>query len=853
MKKNSPPDSNANASAGSYNSERPDATAAQPASPVVDGSSTGRRRRLQRRSVSANAVSDVFYPFNRGAFHAASSTAGHEGIAIEHTYFVDEEDDEDELYHHDHYQLSPGTVAMGQQENVSSDGGDANTNITQSPLRRNGPSPPATSRQSAGIANRLTDTLGLIHPTSPGTRRRLLPRGAPNDRGSAVGSTYPPIVSPFRMMPTASNTVLSRRIKNLFGLAVVLVVCTVAPLELRSVWRDRQRAIVLEQGVDTIIMDGRIETDPPLKPVAKSENDEETPSEELSQRWHPNPTIDPNPGPFAARAYANLHPPTRPDSILGRISRHLLNLRLRISSRRNERLVYLEQQAAAAGIYDDDDFAAGMDDTDEEGGRNATDVTTREKRRERRQKRKERKERVRSARQKVVTPYTILDSEQLYRRMVALAEQYPELVRLENAQEQFGLRAVGGPSDCTFEPPALGEGCHNWYMVIEDGLYNGNGGLADDATFAAEAAAAKVDESQPPPIQGGDGGRDLENSLDSTADPYGALPEVILSGALHGDERVGPTAVLETAAILLESAHCESLPRIVSGGVSMRNGGDAEDEDETTRRTERKHARHKSRHKKVSSLKRKGRQVRRRHNKLVTVRKRNQKAMDASRRTDRDYIEKRKRQRRQELLAQSPRSTAATYYPTEQLDEARICRSSLKSRGIPGSERRWLARLVSTRRIVIVPSANSLGYFRDVRHEGESDELDPNRDFPYDLSDPNMCMRTIAGRTMNELFRQHIFQMGITFHGGMEAVAYEWGAPSYQLPDAPKHKASELNPVPSYAAPDSISQKQMSHIYSSYGGKFIKNGGDQYPVGTMNELVYPVEGGMEDFSYAGSE
>ena len=839
MKKNSPPDSNANASAGSYNSERPDATAAQPASPVVDGSSTGRRRRLQRRSVSANAVSDVFYPFNRGAFHAASSTAGHEGIAIEHTYFVDEEDDEDELYHHDHYQLSPGTVAMGQQENVSSDGGDANTNITQSPLRRNGPSPPATSRQSAGMANRLTDTLGLIHPTSPGTRRRLLPRGAPNDRGSAVGSTYPPIVSPFRMMPTASNTVLSRRIKNLFGLAVVLVVCTVAPLELRSVWRDRQRAIVLEQGVDTIIMDGRIETDPPLKPVAKSENDEETPSEELSQRWHPNPTIDPNPGPFAARAYANLHPPTRPDSILGRISRHLLNLRLRISSRRNERLVYLEQQAAAAGIYDDDDFAAGMDDTDEEGGRNATDVTTREKRRERRQKRKERKERVRSARQKVVTPYTILDSEQLYRRMVALAEQYPELVRLENAQEQFGLRAVGGPSDCTFEPPALGEGCHNWYMVIEDGLYNGKGGLADDATFAAEAAAAKVDESQPPPSQGGDGGRDLENSLDSTADPYGALPEVILSGALHGDERVGPTAVLETAAILLESAHCESLPRIVSGGVSMRNGGDAEDEDETTRRTERKHARHKSRHKKVSSLKRKGRQVRRRHNKLVTVRKRNQKAMDASRRTDRDYIEKRKRQRRQELLAQSPRSTAATYYPTEQLDEARICRSSLKSRGIPGSERRWLARLVSTRRIVIVPSANSLGYFRNVRHEGENDGLDPNRDFPYDLSDPNMCMRTIAGRTMNELFRQHIFQMGITFHGGMEAVAYEWGAPSYQLPDAPK-QASALNPVPSYAAPDSVSQKQMSHIYSSYGGKFIKNGGEKYPVGTMNELVYPV-------------
>ena len=156
---NSPPDSNANASAGSCDSEQPDATAAQPASQAINGSATGHRRRLQRRSVSANAVSDVFYPFiNRGAFHAAaSSAAGHEGITIEHTYFVDEEDDEDELY-----QLPPGTAAMGQHENVSSDGGDANTNITQSPLRRNGPSAPATSRQSAGIANRLTDTLGLI-------------------------------------------------------------------------------------------------------------------------------------------------------------------------------------------------------------------------------------------------------------------------------------------------------------------------------------------------------------------------------------------------------------------------------------------------------------------------------------------------------------------------------------------------------------------------------------------------------------------------------------------------------------------------------------------------------------------
>lgn len=879
------------ASAGSCgNAERQES--AVPASTFTGGSATGRRRRLQRRSVSANAVSDVFYraynSHHRETSAAAAAPHVNDGIIIEHTYFADEEDEEEELHHHNynyhdgheatseyfgraehplvsHHQLlqGRGRSRISGPSDAGSSQDASNAGSIGSPLRRNGASAPVRNRHSAGITNRLTDTLGLIHPTSPGTRRRLLPRGGGRSGAPAIPSTYPPIVSPFRMMPTASNTALSRRIKILFGIAVVMVVCTVAPLELRGVWRDRQRAVALEVGGDTIITDGRVGSDTPTKYLSETIIEEKVETDELvhqprqrASALHPNPTIGPNPGPFASQAYANLHPPTRPDSIFGRISRHLLNLRLRISSRRNERLNYLEQQAAAVGMDDDDDFtytSLGVEDTIERGEGNATMVTTRQKRRERRQRRKERRERARSARQQIVTPYTILDSEQLYRRMVALTEQYPELVRLENAQAAFGLPAVGGPKDCPFEPPELGEGCHNWYLVIEDGIYNGRGGLTGDASFASEAAAAKAEDSHSPPVQGGDGGRNLEEGIGSDADPYSALPEVILSGALHGDERVGPTAVLETAAILLESAYCESLPRMVSGDGSIRTNGGAESEDETIRRVEKKRTRHEFKHKNVPSIKHKSHQVRRRRKRLVLERRRRRQVTNVSnRRTERDYIEKRKRQRRQELLAQSPRSTAATYYPSEQLDEARLCRSSLTSRGIPGSERRWLARLVSTRRIVIVPSANSVGYFRGVRDEGDTGGLDPNRDFPYDLSDPSMCMRTIAGRTMNELFREHLFQMGITFHGGMEAVAYEWGAPSYQLPDAPKQAASQLNPAPSYAAPDSVSQKQISHIYSSYGGKFIKNGGDQYPVGTMNELVYPVEGGMEDWSYAAS-
>jgi len=37
-----------------------------------------------------------------------------------------------------------------------------------------------------------------------------------------------------------------------------------------------------------------------------------------------------------------------------------------------------------------------------------------------------------------------------------------------------------------------------------------------------------------------------------------ALPEVLWSGALDGNERVGPTAVMEAASLLLKAASCEA-------------------------------------------------------------------------------------------------------------------------------------------------------------------------------------------------------------------------------------------------------------------------------------------------------
>ena len=92
-------------------------------------------------------------------------------------------------------------------------------------------------------------------------------------------------------------------------------------------------------------------------------------------------------------------------------------------------------------------------------------------------------------------------------------------------------------------------------------------------------------------------------------------------------------------------------------------------------------------------------------------------------------------------------------------------------------------------------------------------------------------MRTIAGRTVNEIYREHMFQLALTFHGGMEVVAYEWGAPSWY----------------DHISPDDEAQSQIGGAYSQYGGGWSHS--KPYKHGTMNDEVYYVRGGMEDCTY----
>ncbi|KAK1738822.1 M14 family carboxypeptidase [Skeletonema marinoi] len=350
--------------------------------------------------------------------------------------------------------------------------------------------------------------------------------------------------------------------------------------------------------------------------------------------------------------------------------------------------------------------------------------------------------------------YKILSSPDLLNRLLYLSKTYPNFCTLTTTQEWFGLPRAGEDGDCPFDElyaasqksaqgddektsAASGKGCNNYVLIIQDKeAYPNDPDVQLDVNFQT---------SQQQQQQEG----------------WKFVPDVFLSGSVHGNERVGPTSLVEMSELLLESAACESLPRMKFQPSDSNDDASGQD-------------------------------------------------------TTNDAVKFTQEQWEQEL------STAQT------------CRQSLTTnKGIPSPLRQWLARLVTTRRTIIIPTANALGYSRNKREEGS---IDPNRDFPFDIEQyhESECMQTIAGRSINELWRSHLFQIGLTFHGGMEVIGYEWGAPTYLNLDAP----------------DALAQDQIAHAYSRYSNGFP--GHVPYDFGTMNDKVYYVRGGMEDWAFAGS-
>ena len=141
----------------------------------------------------------------------------------------------------------------------------------------------------------------------------------------------------------------------------------------------------------------------------------------------------------------------------------------------------------------------------------------------------------------------------------------------------------------------------------------------------------------------------------------------------------------------------------------------------------------------------------------------------------------------------------------------------------------WLAYLATRRDSFIVPTANCLGYTENRRDDAG---IDPNRDFSYGRKDNN-CMTSTTAKIIDSIMNENLIQMVITFHGGMTAISYTWGSNNHKKPND--------------KSPDENSNFDIANYMQQYAGKAENS---LYPVGRMNSIVYPVDGGMEDWIYA---
>eukprot|EP00586_Coscinodiscus_wailesii_P010516 CAMPEP_0172506468 /NCGR_PEP_ID=MMETSP1066-20121228/195411_1 /TAXON_ID=671091 /ORGANISM="Coscinodiscus wailesii, Strain CCMP2513" /LENGTH=248 /DNA_ID=CAMNT_0013283515 /DNA_START=46 /DNA_END=788 /DNA_ORIENTATION=+ len=128
--------------------------------------------------------------------------------------------------------------------------------------------------------------------------------------------------------------------------------------------------------------------------------------------------------------------------------------------------------------------------------------------------------------------YKYFDWNDIHESMVELAETYPELVTLSSGQDEYDLASAGGIDDCPLDDDVTRRltslrrrqlsqqpGCKNYFFTILD---------------------SKAHYSRSPSLK--------------------TLPTLLFIGTMDGTNAVGPTAVLEFSALLLEATRCESLP-----------------------------------------------------------------------------------------------------------------------------------------------------------------------------------------------------------------------------------------------------------------------------------------------------
>lgn len=151
----------------------------------------------------------------------------------------------------------------------------------------------------------------------------------------------------------------------------------------------------------------------------------------------------------------------------------------------------------------------------------------------------------------------------------------------------------------------------------------------------------------------------------------------------------------------------------------------------------------------------------------------------------------------------------------------------------------FYSNLLDNVRIMLLPMANVNGIYHQTREEKSETQgyLDPNRDFPFDTAAGIKCFKTSTALLIDAIFRKNLIVGCITFHGGDNSISYPWGNFAHQ-------SKSESG--------DHIAFREIAKMMAEAGSNNPSMGVQTYSTGTMQNTVYSVHGGFEDWAYGAS-
>lgn len=153
------------------------------------------------------------------------------------------------------------------------------------------------------------------------------------------------------------------------------------------------------------------------------------------------------------------------------------------------------------------------------------------------------------------------------------------------------------------------------------------------------------------------------------------------------------------------------------------------------------------------------------------------------------------------------------------------------------NEKEYLRILLENVRFLFLPIANPNGFYELTREEKMNDNIsiDINRDFPYDAEIG--CLKSPTSRLIDTIFKNNLIIGCLTYHGGANSISYPWG-----------NFPHESNPKSN----DHMSFGLVAEALSQAAGENKNFDIPKYDVGLLQDIVYNVRGGFEDYAYSAS-